>query len=223
MKSVALLFALLPLTASADTPQQPACNTADFFSTQFEYTQGRVVEPGQVLLLGEEIGCLDEEHAGCRSGDAVEPGSGLIIGDRWNGHYCVQVLPPGEQVVGWAPAQRVMKTANYAENSPTDWVAHWEGGTGRALDIVARGAAFELSMPGGGTNAAPTVIGSAVPDEISGNLHLSQGACETRVSLQGTTYLVVSDNGQCGAVMGGLRGVYENRARVERLMRLLER
>lgn len=220
--SLLLLLALSPLTALADTPQQPPCNRDDFFSTQFDYTVGRVVDTGQVLLLGEGPGCLNEERAGCASGDEIEPGTSLAIGNRWNEHYCVQSLEPGNEVAGWAPAPRVMKTGQSAENEFSDWIAHWEGSGGRAIDIVLKGGMLELSVPGAAGAAASTRIGSATPEEISGELLLEQGDCQTRVSLQGM-HLVVADNGHCQAPAAALRGVYRNRAPMERLMQLMER
>lgn len=220
--SLFLLLALSPLAAGAAEPQPPPCNPGDFFTTQFNYTVGRVVDAGPVLLLGEAPGCLDGERAGCHSGDELEPGTSLVIGEQWHDHYCVQALQPGRQVVGWAPQQRVMKTSRYDQSSFSDWAAHWEGSEGRAIDIVTDGGRLQLSVPGAAGKGAPTIIGTATPRQNGTELYLSQGACRTRMSLQ-STFLVVSDNGKCPAASAALRGVYRNNAPMERLMRRLER
>lgn len=89
MKKGLLVLALCPFAALAAEPQQPACNAADFFQTQPDLTVGRVVDAGNVALVGERAGCLDMPQDGCRSGDEVEPGSSLVIGSRWNDYYCV--------------------------------------------------------------------------------------------------------------------------------------
>ncbi|HCT27717.1 MAG TPA: hypothetical protein DIW85_16100 [Stenotrophomonas sp.] len=220
MKLPILLLSLSPLVAWADTPQPPACNAESFFSSQFDYAVGRVVDAGQVLLLGEAQGCLDEERDGCRSGEEMEPGTGLVIGDSWNSYYCVKARSPSKEVVGWAPESRVMKTSNYVATSPTDWVAHWERSDGNAIDIAAKGDAFELSTREGGEGTAPRLLGRAAPEEGEDVLYLRQGRCTTRVLLRGTD-LVVADNGQCGERERRLRGEYHNRAPLDRLMQRL--
>jgi len=125
-------------------PQQPACNAADFFQTQPDLTVGRVVDAGNVALMAERPGCLDTPQDGCSSGDEVEPGSGLVIGSRWNDYHCVQVLPPGKAVVGWAPAERVMKTGHMADTDFSSWLGQWDGSAGRVLKIQAEGDTLHL-------------------------------------------------------------------------------
>ncbi|PAV93794.1 hypothetical protein WR25_07632 [Diploscapter pachys] len=113
-----------------------------------------------------------------------------------------------------------MKTSNYYETSLTSWVAHWERSDGNAIDIAAKGDAFELSTQEGGEGAAPRVLGRAAPEEDEDVLHLRQGDCTTRVLLRGAD-LVVADNGQCGEHERRLRGEYHNRAPLDRLMQRL--
>jgi hypothetical protein len=223
MKPWVLLLALCPFAALAQTPQQPSCNLSDFFTSQFDYTVGSVVEPGQVVLLGERAGCLDEERAGCRTGEKVAPASSLVIGDRWNEYYCVQVLPPGKEVVGWAPAGRVMKTGHMAETDFTSWLGYWDGRGGRGgrtLEIRYEGRTLLLSMLPPGGEGAGTLIGSAEP--MGDELFLGEAPCEARASLQGSQ-LVVTDNGQCATPADSLRGVYGSRTVAERLERLMKR
>lgn len=219
-KVLVALLALSPFTVLASTPQQPSCNLSDFFTSQFDYTVGRVVEPGQVVLLGEAAGCLDEERADCPTGEEVAPGSSLVIGNRWSEYYCVQVLPPGKEVVGWAPAGRVMKTGHMAETDFTSWLGYWDGRGGRVLEIRSEGGTLLLSMLPPGGEGAGRRIGSAEP--MGDELFLGEAPCEARASLQGSK-LVVTDNGQCATPADRLRGVYDSRAAAERLERLMKR
>jgi len=93
-----------------------------------------------VALVGERAGCLDTPQDSCHSGDEVEPGSGLVIGSRWNDYYyCMQVLPPGKEVVGRAPAERVMKTGHMADTDFSSWLGQWDGSAGRVLEIQTKG------------------------------------------------------------------------------------
>ena len=220
MKKCLLALALCPLTALAAEPQQPACNADDFFLAQPELTVGRVVNPGQVELLGEHPGCLDNPQENCRSGDEIEPGSSLVIGSRWNDYYCVQVLPPGKEVVGWAPAERVMKTGHMADTDFSSWLGRWDGSAGRALDVQAEGDTLHLRILPQGGEGTGTLIGSAEP--VGDELFLGEEPCAVRASLQGSK-LVVTDNGQCGTPAGSLGGVYSIQAAAEGQERLLER
>jgi len=220
MKKSVLVLALCPFAALAAEPRQPACNAADFFQTQPDLTVGRVVDAGNVALVGERPGCLDTPQDGCRSGDDVEPGSSLVIGSRWNDYYCVQVLPPGKDVVGWAPAERVMKTGHMAETDFTSWLGYWDGRGGRVLEIRSEGRTLQLSMLPPGGKGAGRLIGSAEP--MGDELFLGEAPCEARASLQGSS-LVVTDNGQCATPADSLRGVYGSRAVEERLERLMKR
>ena len=53
MKKSVLVLALCPFAALAAEPRQPTCNAADFFQTQPDLTVGRVVDAGNVALVGE--------------------------------------------------------------------------------------------------------------------------------------------------------------------------
>jgi len=117
-----------------------------------------------VALVGERAGCLDTPQDSCHSGDEVEPGSGLVIGSRWNDYYyCMQVLPPGKEVVGRAPAERVMKTGHMADTDFSSWLGQWDGSAGRVLESQAKGDTLHGRMLPSGGKGEGTLIGSAEP------------------------------------------------------------
>ena len=178
IKKGVLVLALCPFAALAAEPQQPACNAADFFQTQPDLTVGRVVDAGNVALMGERPGCLDTPQDGCRSGDEIEPGSSLVIGSRWNDYYCVQVLPPGKAVVGWAPEQRVMKTGHMADTDFSSWLGQWDGSAGRVLEIQAKGDTLHVRMLPSSGKGEGTLIGSAEP--MGDELFLGEEPCAVR-------------------------------------------
>lgn len=219
MKKGLLVLALCPFAALAAEPQQPACNAADFFQTQPDLTVGRVVDEGNVALVGERPGCLDNPQDSCHSGDEVEPGSSLVIGSRWNDYYCVQVLPPGKEVVGWAPEQRVMKTGHMADTDFSSWLGQWDGSAGRVLEIQAEGDTLHLRILPSGGKGEGTLIGSAEP--MGDELFLGEKPCSVRASLQGSE-LVLTDNGQCAIGGASPGGVYSSRAAAQRMERLFE-
>ena len=207
-------------SAQDDGGGNPAnwCRNGAFTRDAAEFGTARVngARGSRVHFSGEEEGCPGAS-AKCRQKAYLVPGDEVLTSRTFGDWVCAWYQPArGSETVGWLPADRLAVAEPHARPPLASWLGAW-GFYDNSLRLSRGRKPGELRVAGDATwvgvnpgNAhVGEVRGEAAP---SGNV-LEVGGdddCRLKLRLVGS-YLVASDNKQCGGVNVTFDGVYRRR------------
>jgi hypothetical protein len=171
----------------------------------------------RVYFYGEEEGCPGPA-AKCRQKAYLIPGDEVVTSRTFGDWVCAWYQPArGSETVGWLAADRLAPVAT-VDNAPlASWLGTWNFynnslrvSRGRRVDVlnVSGDATWQ------GVNPDNVHVGelSSQGTPVDNALKLGEDPedCQATLRLVGT-YLVVSDNKQCGGVNVTFDGVYRRK------------
>jgi hypothetical protein len=222
-----LALVLLMLCCSIATAQaqeeggNPAnwCHNGAFTRDSKEFGLARVKgEKGaRVYFYGEEEGCPGPA-AKCRQKAYLIPGDEVLTSRTFGDWVCAWFQPArGSETVGWLSADSLSAVAT-AENAPlASWLGTWNFynnslrvSRGRRVDVLSvSGDATWVGVNPDNVHVGE-ISGTGTPVDNALKLGEDPDDCQATLRLIGT-YLVVSDNKQCGGVNVTFDGVYRKK------------
>ena len=217
-----LLLGLCPAAAAAraqGVSDNPAnwCRNGAFASDASQFRLARVNgrKGERVNFYGDEEGCPGTA-ARCRRKAYVVPGDEVLVSRSFGGWLCAWYQPArGSETVGWIPAHGLSVSEPDARPPLAAWLGAW-GFYDNSLRLSRERKTGRLRVEGDATwiGAGPgnvhvgEVSGAAAP---AGNvLTVENEECRVTLRLVGT-YLVASDNKQCGGANVTFDGVYRRK------------
>jgi hypothetical protein len=218
------LLLLAPLClgarASAQGEGDPAnwCRNGAFTRDSGEFRTARVTgaKGSRVYFSGDEEGCPGPS-AKCRQKAYLVPGNEVLTSRMFGDWVCAWYQPAsGYETVGWLPAARLAIVEPPARPPLALWLGAW-GFHDNSLRLSRGPKAGELRVAGDatwvGVNPANAHVGEVSGEAApAGNVLQvnSEDDCRLTLRLVGS-YLVASDNKQCGGVNVTFDGVYRRR------------
>lgn len=194
------------------------CRNGAFTRDAEEFRTARVTgrKGSRVYFSGDDEGCPGTS-AKCRQKAYVVPGNEVLTSRAFGDWVCAWYQPArGSETVGWLPADRLSVSGPAARAPLALWLGAW-GFYDNSLRLTRGRAAGAVRVEGDATWAGVNpgnvhvgeVRGEAAP---AGNV-LEVGGdddCRLKLRLVGS-YLVASDNKQCGGVNVTFDGVYRRK------------
>jgi hypothetical protein len=209
---ICLLLLLGPAVADAGT--NPACGAdcADIVQAVSSQSAGAVTDGQSVRLMGD----ADDPTINCRRLPCeAKPGLTGVLLQQADSQVYVSLPDKGKinTVEGWIPASRWRATDSSPQ--PLDrWVGVWQNEVGKIT--IQQANATQLHMTGSaiwGRPDNPHFGDFDVTEAPKDGVVLgSEGGCKIALRLLGD-YLVVADNGSCGALNVRFNGMYRFRHR----------
>jgi len=171
----------------------------------------------RVYFYGEEEGCPGPA-AKCRQKAYLVPGDEVVTSRTFGDWVCAWYQPArGTETVGWLAADRLDAVAT-AENAPlASWLGTWNFydnslrlSRGRRVDVLSVSGDATWQGVNPGNVHVGELSGQGTPVDNVLKLGEDPEDCQATLRLVGT-YLLVSDNRQCGGVNVTFDGVYRKR------------
>jgi hypothetical protein len=218
---VLLTLCCAAATTRAQVEGNPAnwCRNGAFTRDAKVFGIARVVgeKRARVYFYGEEEGCPGPA-AKCRQKAYLIPGDEVLTSRTFGDWVCAWYQPArGTETVGWLAADRLAPVETPAKPALASWLGSW-GFYDDEIRLSRGRRAGSLSV-GGDATWVGVNPGNVHVGELSGEaapvgniLKLGEDPedCQATLRLVGT-YLVVSDNKQCGGVNVTFDGVYRKK------------
>lgn len=224
IKLLAFLFFVLgvPAVTPAQVEGNPEnwCRNGLFTKDAASFRLGALTgaKGARVYFHGDDSDDCPAAGAKCRAKAYVIPGDEVIVSRRLGDYICAWFSPrKGDETVGWLPAASVTLSEPQMKPSLSRWVGAWGYGGLQSLDIKRGARAGALAVKGeaywrglGDNIHTGEVEFEAAPQGNLLALKNSEDICEVTLRLVGS-YLVVSDNLQCGGANVTFNGVYRKK------------
>lgn len=207
------LIGTLPVVAA---PEDAWCRNGLFPSEQSQLGLARAMAAPRTWFLNDgdtETGC-PQKGAPCRHGYVV-PGQIVLTGKTRGGFVCAFFPNKVGGTAGWVPSSQLQSIPVMAA-SLSDWAGKWADGDDD-ITIAVKGKSLDASGTAiwhGLNNDIHDGEFSAVAGPRGNHVTFSQGPhqydCQVHAVLVGS-YLVVSDNRNCGGVNVNFDGVYRKK------------
>ena len=194
------------------------CRNGAFTRDAEEFRTARVSgrRGARVHFSGDDEGCPGAS-AKCRQKAYVVPGDEVLVSRAFGDWVCTWYQPArGSETVGWLPADRLNVSRPAASRPLAQWLGSWgfydnslRLARGRAAGaLLVEGVATWVGVNPGNVHVGE-VKGEAAP---AGDVLEVEGddGCHLKLRLVGS-YLLASDNKQCGGVNVSFDGVYRRR------------
>src|SRR5687768_11125520 len=208
-----------PLAAAQEPGANPAnwCRNGAFTRDAEEFRAARVTgrRGARAYFYGDEEGCPGPP-AKCRQKTYVVPGDEVVVSRAFGDWRCAWYQPArGPETVGWLAADRLSVAERTAAPAPARWLGAW-GFYDNLLRLTRAKKAGALRVEGSATWKGAGA-GNVHVGEVSGEaapagnvLRIVSDDCHVSLRLVGS-YLIASDNKQCGGLNVTFDGVYRRK------------